>query len=258
MIGADDTIGPCVYGKLLLSLGGNGNGAVDDDLNSLAGLQVLLDLNCGHHALDLLHFQLVLLCQVFILGSNVFFGNGDVLNFHDLSQGHIDLGLLLSSGTESIAHGVHVAAHHLGVLLNGVAAHLQLISEALHLAVQLGFDQCLGHIDGCVLSSLFNAGVLKSRLSLLLGILLSLSTDVSLQLVQRIELGNVLSKLVVLLGRDGDGDLIQLDMEDNSLASQFGMIVFGESDRIAIAAAVPTAWPHTAHVPITRVEANAL
>ena len=96
--------------------------------------------------------------------------------------------------------------------------------------VQLVLHQRLGHIHGGILGSLVHSGLLKGAVGLLLGIFQSLGADVGLQLVQGVELGNVLGKLVVLLGNDGLGDLVQLDVEHDGLTGQLLVVVLGEGD----------------------------
>ena len=153
---------------LLLSLGSNSDSGVGDDLGGLAELQGSLHFLSVDQLLNLLDLQLVLLGQSLELGIQILVGDLDTLGLSDLLQSQVDLSLLLSGGTESVAHGGNIAAHHLGVLLHGVAAHLQLVCEVIHLVVQLGLDQSGGHVNGDVLGSLLNGSVLESGVDLLL------------------------------------------------------------------------------------------
>ena len=125
---------------------------------------------------------------------------------------------------------VQVAAHHFRVLLQGHAVHLQLVAEALHLAVDFLRDHAIGDIRRHIGSGLFQHGVFERGLDGIFLFLQKAALDICLELVQRLKFRDILDEFIILLRDNLFLDFLDLHVEHDGLARQLLVIILREGD----------------------------
>ena len=187
----------------LRGLGCNGDSGVGDETGGLAQLEIALQAVGVQGLLDVVQLHLVALGELLVLFLALFLADLDVLSGSNGVQQDVRADSGLSGGAQAVSDGVHVAAHHLGIGLQGSALGAELIVHALHLLIELLVDHAVGDLDGHVGGSLLDGGVLERAVDPGLLLIADALLDVGAQLGDGVELGDILDKLVVLLGNDG-------------------------------------------------------
>ena len=162
----------------------------------------------------------VLVGQLLHLGVHLVVGGLQTLGLDDGLHGQIHADLLLS-GAVGLRQEVGLGgAGHLQILVKGDALRGQLLLEVVGHLLSLQIHHGIGDIAGDALGHLLHQHVLEGPLSGLLALPGDLLLQIGLQLLQGVELGDVLGKLVVDGGHVLGLDLVDLHVEDDGLAGE--------------------------------------
>ena len=204
---------------------------VADELDSGFSSQIAAQILCGDSLLDGVNFHLILLGKLGILGIKLLVGNLDLFKLDDLLKSETDLDLMGGLISHALANSRHIAAGELDVIFQGDTLHLQTITEIVDVLVDAVLDHSGGDVSVKLVGQSLEELIVNSAVGAVGSSLLQLDAHISLVLVHGLELGVVLDKLVIGLGKLGSLDGVELALEYCGLAGQFfGVILLGEGD----------------------------
>ena len=199
---------------------------IANQIKSLLDSEVVLYSLSRNSSLDLLNVHLVLLSHVSVFLLEILVGNGDVLKLSDLLKSKAQINLALGNLGEVSSELIHGSAGVLEVVLNADTVSCAPLANNV---VDTALVHYLRNLSGHLGDNSVNQRVVEVCGSLVSGSLLQLGLDVSLVLVEGVELADVLYELVVNIRKLLALQLVQLALEYSRLASEvLSLVVLGE------------------------------
>ena len=199
---------------------------VANQVESLLDSEVVLYSVSRNGSLDLVNVHLVLLSHISVFLLEILVSYSDVLQLSDLLESEAQVNLALSNLCEVSSELIHCSAGVLEVILDAdTVSCAPLTNDVVDTALVHNLRNLSSHLcDNSV-----NQCVVEVCGSLVSSSLLQLGLDVSLVLVEGIELADVLNELVVNLRQLLALQFVQLALEYSRLASEvLSLIVLRE------------------------------
>ena len=161
----------------------------------------------------------------------ILFGGLDMLGLDDRAHNILTLEVRLCAMPVFVTKSIHGNACILEIAVQFKAIHLELLLKATNLHGDLFLDDILVDLDFCIVDSLLQRGILVLELCIGGCFRLKLSPDAGPEIFYGIEFRSILDKVIVQLRDLFKLDIMNGDLENDSLARKvLCLIILGEGD----------------------------
>ena len=202
-----------------------------DKLHRLGDEQILADILCDNHFLDLIHGNIVGVADAFIFGFHRIVRNGKRFQSGDLLESETELYLLFRLRTHLLAQSIEGQTRILEVGIEVKSLHSETVVIIADVIFGLLNEHRLGNIGDKLLNEGLAEKVLKLGVRLIGSSLCNFILNIGFIFIQCVEFGNILREFIVESGELLELQGIELRLEDGFLSRKiFCVIVLGEGD----------------------------